>query len=210
MISSEQMKNLEKLSSKYGVTTLRLMENAGYGMFKEIKARINKYNKFLVICGTGNNGGDGFVLAKYLYQDNYDVSLLFIGQEHKLKKESGYNYLWLKQNMSEIFTKGNDYKSMIENSDVIVDAMLGTGIKGKLRKPVSYIIDLINHSGKRVVCVDIPSGLDPDTGEIHDKAVKPTLTLTLHDKKPGLKNLQNIIVVDIGIPDKAVQELNLR
>ena len=199
MITSHEMRKLEDLSEKHGITKLMLMENAGRALFNEIKKRYTlEDKKILVVCGSGNNGGDGFVLAKYLYKGNYHVKVLFIGEENKLKKESGYNYWQLKELDAWIST--GDYDS-IKESDLIVDAIFGTGINGRIREPYSEAIDKINLSGKEIVSVDLPSGLDPDTGEVLDKVVNADLIITFHDMKPGLKKYGDLVVIaDIGIP----------
>ena len=97
MINSEKMRELEANSEKLGVSKLQLMENAGHGLYQIIKEKYNLENKkILIIANHGNNGGDGFVLARYLKQNNYNVKVYFIGEQTRLKKESGYNYFFLK------------------------------------------------------------------------------------------------------------------
>ncbi|MBN2423113.1 NAD(P)H-hydrate epimerase [Candidatus Woesearchaeota archaeon] len=201
MLTTEEMKKLEDLSEKHGVSKLKLMENAGQGLFAELKKRFDLENKkILVICGSGNNGGDGFVAAKYLYREGFDVNVLFLGKEDKLKKESGFNYYRLREICNEIFYKEEKYENIISSSDIIIDAMLGTGVAGRIRKPYSSVIDLINNSKARVISVDIPTGLNPDTGEIHDKMCRFDLIITFHDIKPGLeKYKKDVVIVDIGI-----------
>ncbi|MBU0758706.1 MAG: NAD(P)H-hydrate epimerase [Nanoarchaeota archaeon] len=208
MISAKEMARLEILSEKYGVTKLMLMENAGRGLFKALRKRYDLIKKnILIICGAGNNGGDGFVLAKYLHQARYDVKILFLGSVEKLKKESGYNYFFLMSNMPEVFENNKDGAQIILNADIIVDAMLGTGIKGRIREPYSSIIDAINSSNATVVAVDIPTGLDPDTGAVMDKIVRFDTIYTFHDLKPGLiKYEKDVEVIDIEVPKEAVQE----
>ena len=198
MISTEDMRKLEDLSEENGVSKLQLMENAGFGLYNEIKKKYDLNNKkILVLCGSGNNGGDGFVLARYLKQNNHDVNVLFLGKEEKLKKDSGYNYYLLKDQFLDVFVE--DY-SYIDDTDIIVDAMLGTGVQGKIREPFSKVIDLINYSQKKIIAVDIPTGLNPDTGEIIDKVVNADIIYTFHDIKTGLKVLkEKVIVIDIGI-----------
>jgi len=198
MISTQEMRELEDLSEQKGISKLQLMESAGSGLYNEIKKKYDLNNKkILIVCGSGNNGGDGFVLARYLKQNNYDVNVLFLGKEEKLKKESGYNYYLLKDQFSDIFAE--DY-SIINESDIIVDAMLGTGVQGKIREPFSEVIDLINQSNKTILAVDIPTGLTPDTSEILDKVVNADIIYAFHDIKTGLENLkEKVIVVDIGL-----------
>jgi NAD(P)H-hydrate epimerase len=209
MITSQEMKKLENLSEKQGISKLKLMENAGYGFFKEIEKKVDlEKKKILVLCGSGNNGGDGFVIARYLNENEYDVKVLFIGKKEKLKKESEYNYFRLKESCNDVFHKGKNYKNIISSADVIIDAMLGTGIKGKLREPYSSIVDLINNSNTKVIAVDIPTGLDPNTGKVLDKSIDVNLIITFHDIKTGLMKFKDkVVVVDIGIPDESIKKL---
>ena len=198
MISTSKMRELEDLSEKNGISKLQLMKNAGLGLYNEINKQFDLSDKkILIVCGSGNNGGDGFVLARYLKINGNEVKVLFLGKENKLKKESGYNYNLLKENLTDVLAE--DY-SLIENSDIIIDAMLGTGVQGKIREPFSTVIDLINNSKKFVIVVDIPTGLNPDTGEILDKAVNADIIYTFHDIKTGLKSYkEKVVVVDIGL-----------
>jgi len=182
MITVDEITKLEDLSEEKGISKLQLMENAGYRLYTEITKKYGD-RKYLIICGSGNNGGDGFVLAKHLKQNNYDVKILFVGEIESLKKESGFNFFFLKENKSELFTE--DFNE-IENSEIIVDAIIGIGIKGKIREPINSLIDRINKSNKIVIAVDCPTGINPDTGEIIDKYIKFDLIMTFHDIKKGL------------------------
>ncbi len=207
MISTKEMAYLEDMAEKKGISKLDLMENAGSGMFYEMKKNISlKGKKILVVCGSGNNGGDGFVLARLLMDNKYDVRVLFLGKEHKLKKESSKNYFLLKNKYPNIFEKSLEKGlASIEKADIIVDAMLGTGARGRIKEPYSTVISLINkakkmENKKTIIAVDIPTGLDPDTGEILDKAVDPDLIFTFHDLKTGLSKLKKkAVVIDIGL-----------
>ncbi len=196
MITTKEMKELEDISEESGISKLQLMENAGSALFREIKKRYEiKKKKTIVVCNQGNNGGDGFVLARYMNQNEYDVKLYFIGKKQKLKKESGFNFLLLKERFPDIFVTEPNFKDY----DVIVDAIFGTGIKGKLREPFKSIIEKINSSGKKIISVDVPSGMDPDTGT-YDVCVEPDLIITFHDIKQGMMKVkEKTIIVDIGI-----------
>jgi hydroxyethylthiazole kinase-like uncharacterized protein yjeF len=198
MITSEKMRELEDLSEEKGISKLMLMQNAGRKLFEIISRKYDiKNKKTLVISNHGNNGGDGFVLANLMRQNNYDVKVYFFGKKEKLKKESGYNFLLLKDRFPDIFTEEPD----ITEYDIIVDALFGTGITGKIREPYSSLIDNINSSGKIIVSVDIPSGMDPDTG-IYDKCVDAELVVTFHDIKQGMMKIQEkTVIADIGIEE---------
>jgi hydroxyethylthiazole kinase-like uncharacterized protein yjeF len=195
MITVDEMRHLEELSVEHGVTKLQLMENAGFGLNNYLKRDFSlSGKKILIICGSGNNGGDGFVLARYLLQEKFDVNVYFVGSVDKLKKESGYNYFILKDKFNEAFV------NRFIDADIYVDAMLGTGVEGPIREPVSSLIDKINASGKIIISVDIPTGVNPDTGQILDKVVVADKIYTFHDIKMGLAKFQDkVTVIHIGI-----------
>ena len=208
MISVSDMIKLENLSVKHGVSKIKLMENAGRGLFLKMNEKYDLHrNKVLILCGSGNNGGDGFVLAKYLIKRGCDCKILFLGNVEKLKKESQFNYWMLKEKNENIFLQMDYYDKIINNYQIIVDAILGTGVKGNIREPYSSIIDYINSSSATVVAVDIPTGIDPETGYILDKITRFDIIYTFHDIKLGLKRYQDKVeIIDIGIPKEAIDE----
>lgn len=196
MITSQEMKELEDFSEENGVSKLMLMQNAGIKLFETINKKYDlKNKKTLVVCNHGNNGGDGFVLANIMKKNKLDVKVYFIGIKDKLKKESGFNFLLLKDRFPDVFIQNPDFK----NYDLIVDAIFGTGISGEIKEPYSTIIDKINSSGKIIISVDIPSGMNPDTG-VYDKCVNADLIVTFHDIKQGMMKIkEKTVIVDIGI-----------
>lgn len=196
MISSQDMRILE---AKSNIPSLSLMEYAGKAVYQVIKQRFDlKDKKILVVCYHGNNGGDGFVAARHLC-DEAETDVLFIGDENKLKKEALINFKKIEHNEKIQFLVEDEVD--FNEYDIIVDAILGIGIKGNLKREISSIIDDINNSKAYKVSVDIPTGLDPDTGEIFDKCVSADLIVTFHDVKKGLEKFQDkTVVVDIGLP----------
>ena len=196
MISSQEMRDLELQSQ---ISRLVLMENAGRGVYNTLKQKLGlKDKKVIVVCYHGNNGGDGFVAARHL-ADEAETDILFIGNENKLKKEAMTNFKKIERNDSIQFL--TDEEVDFSNYDIIVDAILGIGIKGRLNREISAVIDDINSSKAYKVSVDIPTGLDPDSGEIIDKCINADLIVTLHDMKKGLEKYQDkTVVVDIGLP----------
>lgn len=195
-ISSEDMKILE---IKSNISRLALMESAGKAVYHAIKQKFDLNDKkILVVCYHGNNGGDGFVAARHLC-DEAETDVLFIGDENKLKKESMVNFKKIEHNEKIQFLLDDEVD--FGGYDIIVDAILGIGIKGRLNMEISSIIDNINNSKAFRVSVDIPTGLDPDTGAIIDKMVNADLIVTFHDLKKGLENFrEKTIVADIGLP----------
>jgi len=176
-----------------------LMENAGKAVYQILKQRMDlKEKKILVICYHGNNGGDGFVAARHL-SDEAETDLLFIGDENKMKKEALANFKKIEHNGR--IQMLSDEEVNFDEYDIIVDAILGIGIKGRLNREISAIIDDVNNSKAYKVSVDIPTGIDPDTGDIIDKCINADLIVTFHDMKKGIENFEDIVVVaDIGLP----------
>ncbi len=206
MIMVQQMRELEDAAVENGVSKLELMENAGQQLYLTISNSYDLQNKHIVIfAGAGNNGGDGFVAARYFFEElQIPVLVLFFGHEGCLTEESERNYNKIKntipiitiQNKEDLqnfhFQKGVEF--------ILVDALLGTGVKGEIREPISLAIDLFNKQKGIKIAVDLPSGLDPDTGEAHDNACKCDMIVTFHALKTGLEKLQDkVVIVDIGI-----------
>jgi len=189
-----------------GIKRLQLMENAGAAVARAVRERIST-GKVVIIAGKGNNGGDAFVAARHL--SGYDVRVILLGRKEEIKTPEALQNWNALENTSIPLTQVADSKALdrklIENADIIIDGIFGTGVRGKIRETESTAIDLINTSGAFVISVDVPSGLDPDGGKF-DKSVISRLTLTFHKMKVGLlsrevkKHTGEIRVVDIGIP----------
>jgi len=200
MISDKEVKVLDRNSEYYGVPTLQLMENAGKGVAEFIRSTLKKQKKdILIFCGTGNNGGDGFVAARYLAQ-YYNVSVFLAGTDIKTEIAQK-NYRKLGSYEIKISTSLNDLETLLANHDVIVDALLGIGLTGELKEPYKTIVKKINAAKKKlIVSVDVPTGIGTKL------AVQPNHTITFHDVKNGMTkaNSGTIHVVDIGIPQEAL------
>jgi hydroxyethylthiazole kinase-like uncharacterized protein yjeF len=198
MISVEEMKNLE---NNCGIEKIILMQNAGKGIYETIKNKFNlKDKRILVVCNHGNNGGDGFVAADYLIQE-CEVDIYFIGDESKLKPEAKTNYDKVLNNDKIQFFDVSYYEIDLvdfDTYDIIIDAILGTGTSGEIKGVMAAVIDLINESKAFKISVDIPTGINPTTGEKANKFIIPDLTITFHDIKPGL-NKEKTVIVNIGI-----------
>ena len=227
-ITSEQMYQIEDNGEKkIGMRKLLMMENAGSKVAEFIleSFRDDLVNKKIVsICGLGNNGGDAIVAnrhisaylsSKYSTKDNNNLVLVLLGSYEQIKTEEAkvnWNIIEKVHSIKKIiFNTENKAKieMEIEKSDIIIDGLIGTGIKGKLKDPYSSLIDKINYQKAKsfILSVDIPSGLNPDTGEIDDKSIKADVTITFHRIKRGLlKNVEQcgkILPVKIGIPIEA-------
>ncbi len=195
MITAAEMLELEAES---GIPVIRLMENAGKAFAEALKEKIDvKNKKILIIAYHGNNGGDGFVAARYLC-DDAEVNVLFVGDESKLKEEALANFKKTENNekIQMLALEAVDFSDY----DVIVDAVFGTGIKGGIEDPLAALIKNLNKSKSYKVSMDIPSGINPDTGEKANAYFEPDLIIALHDIKKGLESYKDkTIVVDIGI-----------
>lgn len=205
MLTVKQMKALERTAQKKGIFAADLMENAGRGVASAVREKFDLMDKHIAIfAGSGNNGGDGFVAARYFSVTN-PVVVLFFGEKEKLSEEALNNYekIFNKINVIKISSKEDLKKFHFQNNHklVLVDAMLGTGVKGTIRQPVSWGIDYYNSLNGMKVTVDVPSGINADTGRTSGKSCDCDLIVTFHDIKVGLEKFkEKTVVVDIGIP----------
>jgi len=195
MLQFEEVGVLDMNSEYRGVPAGELMENAGKRLAEEIE---NRYpdRSVLFICGTGNNGGDGYVAARYLseWRGKEDVTVFLVKGVEGIRSELA------RKNLDRLECRVlDDLDEGSMRGSVIVDAMLGTGIKGSIREPYRDIIKTVNKIGSIVVSVDVPSGLGADI------QVRPELTVTFHDKKIGMDedDCGEIVIKDIGIPEEA-------
>ncbi len=197
-----------------------LMENAGKNSFLWIKNNIDNNKKLLVLCGAGNNGGDGAVLARYLIKDGIDTEVVFIGDViSKSKEVAKENFIKLKEltnvNQLEINYKNLEtLKTYLEKADVIVDAIFGIGLNRELDNFYLDLFELINSSKKTIISLDIPSGVMAN-GENFKSGIKANYTLTFGLPKfgminyPGATYCGKIEIIDIGIPKDFINSLNL-
>lgn len=188
-ITASQAKLIDKKAREiYGLSTLILMENAGRAVAEEI-IKLKK-RKIAIFCGKGNNGGDGFVSARHLFAGGIKPDLFLAGKISKVKSEARLNLdilLKLKHKIFEIDEKNlNLLKKNICRYDLIVDAVFGVGLKGKIKDLFRDLIELINSSSAYIVSVDIPSGLDADNGEVSGPCVRADRTVTFIAKKCGM------------------------
>lgn len=223
-ISSEELSILDNNSEWLGIPKSHLMECAGYAFTNEIRAQgfIKEKTKVAIFCGTGNNGGDGFVVARHLSSYGVKVLVILVGTPDKIRtKEARINWNIIFNNLTysikTAFIKDSTDAQKImkileqdEEYSLVVDGLLGTGIKGKIREPISSAIDLINELREKedhikVASIDVPSGLDPDTGKVPDKVVNSDFVVTFHRVKKGMKATKayQIIEKSIGIPFEA-------
>jgi NAD(P)H-hydrate epimerase len=196
-INPAEMRAVDINSAYLGFSPKLLMENAGRAVYEELsKIEGFKEKRITFLCGTGNNGGDGFVAAKFLVKKGRKPAVYLVGKRNRVSTDAA------REALSELEGKGVKVKEIEEagainfKSDIIVDALLGTGVIGEPREPMKEIIKQVNSSRAFKLSVDVPSGMGSKT------VVKADLVVSLHMAKKGLENY-NTVVKDIGIPYKA-------
>ena len=187
-----------------GIPGLDLMERAGAGLAR-VTATLAGAGEIVVVCGRGNNGGDGFVAARHLLEDGHRVRVLLLSPVEECRGDARTNVERLAPGVCEPFSP-----ERLGSASVVIDAILGTGATGAPRGPAADAIAAINDRADTVAAVacDVPSGVDASTGEVAGVAVRANATVTFHAGKPGLwirpgKGFAgNVTVVDIGIPKR--------
>jgi NAD(P)H-hydrate epimerase len=209
-LSTREMRTLEINAEYLGISPIQLMENAGAAVAREIKKRFSPTRTVVVYAGIGGNGGDGMVTARHLAGLGFDVTLILVGDPVKIRNEATrLNWEIIKRLGSSVNSQVISDSSMFKpgNHDIIVDALVGIGIKGELKQPLVSAIKVVEMSTGFKISVDIASGMEADTGETKEEFVNPNLTITFHALKTGMKDrdeiLGEIAVADIGIPPEA-------
>ena len=209
-ITSREMRAVEMNADYLGVTRLQMMENAGRAVAEAVMERFDSGVLVAVVCGLGGNGGDGLVTARHLAGAGFRVRVVLLGRpEDFASEEARLNWAPIEAMRGSVameIVRDSAYVKPLE-ADVIVDALIGTGVRGALASPYREMVAAINASRAFKVAVDIPTGMESDTGEAHGEAVRPDLTLTFHKPKAGMararKRLGELRVVPIGITPEA-------
>ena len=211
-----------------GLSRLCLMESAGKALAEEIgKIAVYTFSKpvkAVIFTGSGGNGGDGFVATRYLLNRGYDVDIYMLKDNiHSIEAKTNFEIL---QNMKPRLSRLNIYNLKTlddinncevaksnDNEYIIVDALLGTGIKGQLQTNIRRAIEVINDADGVKISVDVPSGMDPLTGDVDDLAVVPDYTISFHKIKTGVRDADEelvggLVTADIGIPIEAEYFVN--
>lgn len=211
LAKSGDIKHLDELlCKKYEIPIITLMENAGKSIFNEIKESFQN-DKFAVFCGKGNNGGDGFVVARLLKLDGREVKVYLACDEDEIGGIAKIVFDKMKEARIETLSVNDP----VDSDAVIIDALLGISASGAPRGNVKAAIDRIVLMENTVISVDIPSGLSADTGKAEGSVVKADFTYTLAIDKVGLNiSPGNILcgqkkVLDIGVPANVFFELGL-
>ncbi len=204
--------------NELGISGVVLMENAGRSCAKLLKARLAEVEvpKVCIFCGTGNNGGDGYVIARHLSNSGFGVKVVICGDRNKIKGDAKINLEILEklhQQIDNLNLKESGIATsvgkFIAGADMVVDALLGTGLRGELKEEYRQLIEGINAQSVPVLAVDIPSGLDCDTGQPLGAAIRAESTVTFVAVKTGFTNPQagqytgTVYVASIGVePNK--------
>lgn len=218
-VTASQMKNIDRTAiERHKVPAKKLMEKAGKAVASEARKLVKRGSHVLVIAGYGNNGGDGFVAARYLKTEGYSITLFLVGRPKIMSREAEANLgsiIDLECPASLMSTSGEMERafSNMDRCQMVIDAVFGTGIKAELDQFYVSLIEKINSLKVPIVSVDIPSGLNADTGEPASAAIKATKTVTLALPKLGFKNplskkyTGDVIVADIGIQKTIISEV---
>ncbi len=223
----DQIRELDRTAIEdYGIPGLILMENAGRACARAADEMLGGADgrKATILCGRGNNGGDGFVVARHLSNWGADVLVLLAARTEDALAQEGEAatnlriILDMDIPVKEVPAPGQVAEALREraDSDLIVDALLGTGVRGEVKEPFRSAIEAVNECGCPVLAVDVPSGLDCDTGEALGAAIRADRTVTFVLSKvgftqPGAQQYTGRVeVAEIGIPRRAIEELRTR
>lgn len=214
VVTAAQMRELDRAAmDEYGIPGLVLMENAGLAVVRVLREMLGGFanRRVAIFAGKGNNGGDGLVVARHLFNAGAEVKLLLLARPEEITGDAGVNLAVWRKMGQPVYTvaSGEDLNAVrlfLVGADAVVDAIFGTGFHGTAREPAAGVIETINAGGRPVVAVDIPSGLEADTGQVHGPCVRAAHTVTFALPKlglvqePGRSHTGVLHVMDISIP----------
>jgi NAD(P)H-hydrate epimerase len=205
LLTAEEMGRADRLTIEGGVPGAVLMENAGRGVADEISARFPDASTVAVLCGPGNNGGDGFVAARHLLERGYRVRLGFDGDPAKLPADAAHMAARFKGAVGSLGPE------LLADAEVIVDGLFGAGLARPIEGKLAALIEEANECGAPIIAIDVPSGIDGTTGAVRGTAIRATATVTFFRRKPGHFLLPGrlccgaVRVLDIGIPASVLE-----
>ncbi len=218
LLSREQLRELDRRAIEvWGLPGAVLMENAGRGTAGLLVA-LSIHGRVLVCCGKGNNGGDGYVLARHLDNRGVPVRVLLFADPAGLQGDAAVHYRVLARSDVSITVHAGPtvpedvVRRELAGAEWVVDALFGTGLTGPVRPPFDRVIARINESGAKVLAVDLPSGLDCDTGRPLGPTVRALHTATMAAWKRGFPEpearawLGQVHLIDIGVPRRLLAE----
>jgi hydroxyethylthiazole kinase-like uncharacterized protein yjeF len=216
VMTGDQVRGFDRwVIDTLGVSGVVLMENAGRSCAELIKEKLQKVKKpkVCIFCGTGNNGGDGYVIARHLLNSGFEVTVVICGDRNKIKGDAKINLDILErlgQSIKLLDPNSENISAQVSTltteADMLVDGLFGTGLYGQLSKEYIRLIESINAQKSPILAVDISSGLDCDTGEPLGAAIRASYTVTFVALKKGLTNMNNaaqytgeIFIASIGV-----------
>ncbi|MFN7875051.1 MAG: NAD(P)H-hydrate epimerase [Pirellula sp.] len=223
-LSFDQIRLVDRVAiEQFGISGLVLMENAGRGAADLIAELTSEESDYVILCGTGNNGGDGLVIARHLHAREQPVTVIISGNREKLSHDCRVNLSILEKTRvtiqwcdeclpfdSEKSVPNEETFNRIANADVVIDALLGTGAKGAPRGSAALLIEAANKSLAKKFAIDVPSGLNVETGEPNNPTFLANMTITFVAEKPCFnlarseKITGKVAVLPIGIPPEVI------
>lgn len=205
-VTAEQMAEVDKVATeKFGIPLTTMMERAGYQLADLASKNLKKKRRVLILVGSGHNGSGGLVAAKYLYKFGFQTSVFLTSPN--LKPTTANRLKDLEK------VKIQDNLPRLSDYDLLIDTILGYNIKGNVRETIKSVIEAINASGVKTISLDLPSGLNPNTGKPNGASVKSTATLTLAAPKLGLleqtakQYVGELYLANIGIPKEVFKKI---
>ncbi len=223
-LTVDQIRTVDRVAvERFAMHSLVLMENAAIGCVRWLENRFPDQGEAVVLCGRGNNGGDGLAIARHLRVLGWTCKVVVLGPPEKMSADARANFdvlvagggrnLLVWQQESQANLQCDLVKQWLGSADVIIDAMLGTGASGEPRAPMHEWIQVANQTRAARVAIDIPTGWDATTGKVSEFTFKADATLTFVARKPAMamptaaKLLGEIVVLPIGIPEEQIEEL---
>jgi ADP-dependent NAD(P)H-hydrate dehydratase / NAD(P)H-hydrate epimerase len=224
ILNGTQMRNIDQRTTReYGIPGIVLMENAGLQIVDFLESQYDDIDdrRILILCGKGNNGGDGLVAARHLHNRGHDLKVLLFARRSDVKGEPGTNLSILQKMAVEVrevpdVRAWHEFLPELADYDLVLDALLGTGTQGAVKGYLEEVIRDVNNSSADRVAVDLPSGLNADSNEIPGICLNADATVTFacpkipHVFLPAEEKVGEVFVADIGIPEEAVAAEGVR
>jgi NAD(P)H-hydrate epimerase len=215
-ISADQMKQVDDMAVKAGLTVIQMMELASYHMARFIQNRFPNARKVLILAGPGHNGGDGIACARHLANWGYQPRLVLSHPEEKMKEANQHHLQLIKQMQISVHHASDaGSASVFQETEIVVDGLIGYSLQGDPREPIASLINQANASYKPVIAFDNPSGIDVTTGKPSEFCIKAEATLTLVLPKEGLQKKKandyvgDLFLADLGIPSFIFEQLSI-
>lgn len=213
IVNSDKCREIDHYAIKVlEIPSILLMENAALKVLKHIDTV--RFSKIAICCGPGNNGADGLAIARHLVNLEVDLRVYIIGDINENNKDF-MTYYKILNNLKvdlrtiETIEDIENFEEDISKYELIVDAIFGTGLERPVKGVFEYIIDMINHSKRKIISVDVPSGLNTQNGTRIGSVIDPDICVTFQYRKPGMKeeNFSSIIVEPISLPREAIKKI---